>query len=191
MLDGDALWTGSAELGWRSFAGGVWYGRSADQDYDELQLSLAWTGHAGDFDFYGGYTHLRFPSDDSHDNEVGAGLAWSGLPLQCVLGLDAYYSFDAGGLFSEISLNREFEITDRLTLHLSSVFGMNLGYVPDGHDGANHIALRIGAERALTDSVSITAHAAYSWALDKDASAPGDDLLVDFLHGGIGLEWSF
>lgn len=191
MLDGDALCTGSAEIGWKSLAGGVWYGRSPDQDYDELQLSLVWTGHAGDFEYYGGYTHLRAPSDDSHDHEIGAGLAWSGMPLQCVLGMDAYYSFDAGGLFAETSLNREFEITDRFTLHLSGVFGLNLGYVPDGHDGPNHIALRLGAEHALTDSVSLTAHVASSWALGKDSSAPGDDLLVDFIHGGIGLEWSF
>jgi len=190
-LDGDSLWENTIELGWKHIAGGVWYGRSPDQHYDELQLSLALTGRAGDFEFYAGYTHLRFLSDDSHDNETGAGFVWSGLPMDCKLGMDAYYSFDAGGLFSEISMTRDFKITDRLSLDLSSAFGLNLGYVPEGHDGANHIALRLGAAYALTDSLSLTAHAASSWALGKDQAAPGDDLLIDFLHGGIGLEWSF
>jgi len=190
-LDGDSLWASSIELGWNHLAGGLWYGRSPDRNYDELQLSLALTGHAADFEFYGGYTHLRFPFDDSHDHEIGAGFTWSGLPLQCGLGVDAYYSFEAGGLFSEMSVTREFEITDRLSFDLSASFGLNLGYVSDGHDGANHVALRLGAAYALTDSVSVIGHVASSWALGRDDAAPGDDQLVDFLHGGIGLEWSF
>ena len=190
-LNGDSLWAGSIEIGWKGLAGGAWYGRSPDQDYDELQLSLAFTGHAGDLAFHAGYTHLRFPLDGAHDHEIGAGIEWTGLPLQLALTADAYYSFDAGGCFTEMSVTREFEITDRLSLDLSSVFGLNSGYVSDGHDGANHLALRLAARHAITDSVSVVAHTAYSWALGKDADAPGDDTLVDFFHGGIGLEWTF
>lgn len=191
MLDGDSLWTSSAELGWNHLAGGVWYGRSADQNYDELQLSLALTGHAGDFEFYAAYTHLRFPVDGSEDNEVGGGLLWNGLPLEAKLGLDAYYSFDAEGWFSELFVTREFGITEKLAVELSAVFGFNFGYVADGHDGANHIALRLAPGYALSDSLSLTVHVTSNWALDKDRSAPGDDLLTDFVHAGIGIEWTF
>lgn len=191
MLDGDSLWSGSAELGWKHIAGGLWYGRSPDQDYDELQLSLALTGHAGDFEYYAGYTHLRFPFDGSEDNEVGGGVLWTGLPLEAELGLDAYYSFDAEGWFSELLLTRGFGITDKLSIDLSAALGFNFGYVSDGHDGANHIALRLGSTYALTDSLSLTAQVTSSWALDKDDAAPGDDLLVNFVHWGVGLEWSF
>lgn len=190
-LDGDSLFAGSFEMGWRHVAGGVWYGYSPDQRYDELQLTLALTHSIGDFSFYGGYTHLRFPFDDAHDNEVGAGVGWSGLPMGLELAADAYYSFDATGLFAEMSVAREIPISERFSASLSGVFGINQGYVSDGHDGANHFALRLGLDYAVSDSVSITVHTAYSWGLGRDRSFPGDDLLTDFLHGGIGLEWSF
>jgi hypothetical protein len=46
-------------------------------------------------------------------------------------------------------------------------------------------------EFALTDSISVTAHTTYSWALGRDAALPGDEQLIDFFHGGVGLQWSF
>lgn len=190
-LDGDSLFAGSFEIGWRHLAGGIWYGHSPDQHYDELQLTLALTQSLGDFEFYGGYTHLRFPFDDSFDNEIGAGIAWSGLPTDVELAADLYHSFEADGFFAEISAAREFPITDRLALSLTGLFGINQGYVSDGHDGANHVAVRMGIEYALSDSLSLTAHTAYSWGLGKDRALPGDDPLIDFFHGGAGLQWSF
>lgn len=190
-LDGDSLIAGSAEIGWKHIAGGVWYGRSPDQRYDELQLTLALAQSIGDFEFYGGYTHLRFPFDDSHDNELGAGVTWSGLPLDVELSADVYYSFDAEGYFGEISAGRDFKITDPFSISFTTLFGINQGYVADGHDGANHLALRFGMEYALTDHLSAIAHATQSWALDRNAALPGDDQLVDFFHGGIGLQWTF
>ena len=190
-LDGDSLFVGSFEMGWKHLAAGVWYGYSPDQRYDELQLTLALTQSIGDFEFYGAYTHIRFPFDDSHDNEIGVGVAWSGLPLDVELSADLYYSFDADGYFAEIIAGREFPMTDRLALNFSVLFGINQGYVADGHDGANNIGLSFGLEYALSDSISVTAHTAYSWALGRDAALPGDDQLTDFLHGGIGLQWSF
>lgn len=66
-MDGDSLFSGSFEMGWQHLAGGVWYGYSPDQSYDELQITLALTHSIGDFSFYGGYTHLpalfRDPAD--------------------------------------------------------------------------------------------------------------------------------
>lgn len=190
-LDGDSLFTGSFEVGWQHLAAGVWYGYSPDQRYDELQLTVALTQSIGDFEFYGGYTYLRFPFDDSYDNELGIGVAWAGLPLDIELSADLYYSFDADGYFTEISVSREFAVTDQLSLHLSSPFGINQGYVADGHDGANHLALRLGLEYALSSSVSLTAHATQSWSLDRNGSLAGDEQLIDFFHGGVGLQWTF
>jgi len=190
-LDGDSLWATSSELGWTHFSGGFWYGLSPDQDYDELQLTLGLTETVGDFEFYISYTHLRYPADHLHDNEIGIGGSWSGLPLELEVAANAYYSFDAEGSFWEVTLNREFGFSDRLTLLGSGIMGVNQGYIPDGHDGANHFALRVGAEYAITQSLAITAHAGYSWALDKDSNLSGDDQLIDFLHGGVNLQWSF
>jgi hypothetical protein len=190
-LNGDSLFVSSFEMGLKHLAGGVWYGYSPDQRYDELQLTLAFTQSIGDFEFYGGYTHLRYPFDGSHDNEIGAGIAFSGLPMDVGLSADLYYSLDAEGYFAEIVASREFTITDRFALSFSAPFGINQGYVADGHDGANYVALRLGLEYAISDSISVTAHSTYSWALGRNAASPGDDQLIDFFHAGIGLEWSF
>ena len=42
-LGGKSLWTGSVELGYEHLSGGVWYGRSSNHAYDELQYSLSLT----------------------------------------------------------------------------------------------------------------------------------------------------
>ena len=39
-LNGKSLWTGSLEVGYDHFSGGVWYGRSSDHQYDEVQYNL-------------------------------------------------------------------------------------------------------------------------------------------------------
>lgn len=190
-LDGDSLIFGTFEMGWEHIALGVWYSDSPEQDFDDLKLSLALTQEVGDFEVYGAYTHLRFPFEDAHDNELGVGVAWSGLPYDLELAADTYYSFEAEGGFTEISVGWEFVMNDQLTAYVSSPLGFNHGYVADGHDGANHIALRVGLEHAMSEAVSLTAHATQSWALDRDESFADDELLVDFFHGGAGVQWTF
>lgn len=190
-LDGDSIWASSFEFGLEHFAGGLWYGNSPDQSYDELQFSLALTQTFGNFEAYFGYTHFIFPFDGSHDDEIGTGITWSGLPAEIKLSADIYHSFNADGYFAELSASRGFEITEPLSVTLSSIFGINQGYISDGHDGANHFALKIGYEYALTESLSLIAHTTYSWAIDKKATSPGDALLEDFFHCGAGLQWAF
>lgn len=190
-LDGDSLAMAGFEFGWKHLFGGVWYGSSPQQRYDEMQLSLGLVQEVGDFEFYAAYTHFLFPFEDTHDDEIGAGITWAGLPCEFELALDAYYSFDAEGTFIELALAREFAITERLALFGSCVFGMNQGYVSDGHDGANHIALQAGISYAVCENILLTSHGTYSWALDRDPTAPGDGLLRDFFHYGFGVEYSF
>ena len=60
-LDGDSLFVSSFELGWKHLTGGIWYGNSPDQTYDELQFSLALSQSVNNIEFYLGYTHLAFP----------------------------------------------------------------------------------------------------------------------------------
>ena len=57
-LEGSSIWTGSIELGYDHLSGGVWYGRSSNHRYDELQYSLNLSEETGHFSFYAGYTHL-------------------------------------------------------------------------------------------------------------------------------------
>lgn len=191
-LDGDSLITGTFEAAWNAVSCGIWYGRSPEQSYDELQLSTALSWEREDLGWYFAYTHLRFPDDAAHDNEIGAGFSWSGLPWELALSMDAYYSFDAEGSFIETSLVRDFDVSERLKLSPSLVFGANQGYVPEGHDGANHIEFRLGGEYALTESLTLTAHTSYNIGIDRDVVDHADDeLLRDFFHAALGLRWEF
>jgi hypothetical protein len=191
VLDGESLLFSSVEMGWQHLSAGVWYGSSPDQEYNELQLSIAFTHGFGDTEFYGGYTHFRFPFDGAHDNEIGAGFIWSGLPMDFEFATDVYYSFEAEGYFAELAFGREVALSDQLAFRFSVPLGMNQGYVTDGHDGANSIALRLSVAFALAESATLAVHATHSWALGKKAALPGDDSLIDFCHAGIGLQWSF
>jgi hypothetical protein len=85
----------------------------------------------GDVEFYLGYTHLRFPPDGSHDHEWGAGVAWSGLPMEVEYTADVYASFEAEGSFAELAAQREFWVTDCWLLQLSVSWGVNEGSLPD------------------------------------------------------------
>lgn len=190
-LDGDALLATSFELGWGRFTGGLWHGVSPGQHYAESRATLGLTEAVGDFELYAAYTYLQFQTDHFDDNEIGIGGSWTGLPLALVLAVDGYYSFDAGGSFWAFELNREVVISERFTLTGSGVFGVNQGYVADGHDGENYVALRLVTEYVVTSSFAISAHATYSWAMARDENLPGDDQLINFFHGGLGLRWSF
>jgi hypothetical protein len=191
-LDGDSLFSGTFEAGWNALSAGIWYAKSPNQSYDELQLSTALSWVWKDLECYMSYTHLRFPQDGGHDHEIGAGVSWAGLPGEVALGVDAYYSFDADGTFIVTALSREFELNDRLQLTPAVVFGVNQGYVTDGHDGANHFELRLGGAYSFTEALALTAHLSYNLAIDRDAARfSGDELLRNFLHVGVGLAYEF
>ena len=187
----DSLGTTSIELGWQHLTAGVWFGKSPERKYDELQLTVGLTETFGPLKAFMAYTYLQFPYADLEDHEISVGAEWTGLPWNLEVSGNAYYSIMNEGAFIEAALHRDIFSRDRFSLRGSLLLGVNQGYVPDGHDGANHLAVRLESEIALTKSFAITAHLAYSWALDRDSALPGDAQLIDFLHGGVGVQWSF
>lgn len=191
-LDGDSLFGTAVELGWRGFTLGAWYGFSPDGPYDEFNAFLEYGFKLGEFECYLGYNHLQFTSAGTHDNEVGAGIAYTGFDCGIVPAVDWYFSFDAGGSIIEFSLVREFEVVPWLVLEPAVVFGINEGYVSDGHDGANQIAATLSATVPVSDNVELGAYLSYNWELRSNAVAhPDDALLKDFFYGGVALTVSF
>ena len=190
-LDGKSLWTGSVELGYKHFSGGVWYGRSSNHAYDELQYGLSLTQEKNDWSFYAGYTHLVFSKDNESDDEWSFGLAHDNLPYSLGTSLDGTYSMDAEGVFYEWSSYREFSLGEKSAVLISGILGLNDGYVSDGHDGANFYALSVGLERNITDNFLISCHGMQSFAIDRDLTLAGDEQLKDFFHFGAGLQWAF
>jgi hypothetical protein len=111
--------------------------------------------------------------------------------MDCELSADIYYSFEAEGFFAEFSLGRELKVSENFSVTVAGLFGMNQGYVSDGHDGANNLAIRMEGNLALSEAWSVVSHVTYSSAMDADASLVGDAQLIDFYHGGVGLLWTF
>lgn len=193
-LDGDSLAIAFFELVYENLAFGTWYGISQEQDYDELQLSVAYANEINGVDYYFSYTHFEFFtvfSGSENDDELGLGFSYGDLPQGLELALDAYYSFEADGYFAELSLAHSTPLSSCCSFNNTAIFGMNQGYVAEGHDGANHFALRSELAYELSESWSLSVHGTYSWAIDRDDSAPDDALLKDFFHGGVDIGWSF
>lgn len=170
---------------------GAWYVNSTEQTYDELHLSLAYTQQVGDLTWYAGVTHLRTPFNGEEDNELSLGVAYSGLPYEVEIAVDTYYSLNAEGSFTEFSIGKSHDLSEALTVSVNSVLGMNQGYVSDGHDGVNHLALGAGLDYAMTEELVLSTHVTWSNALRKESGRAGDEALKDFFHVGAGLGWTF
>jgi len=190
-LDGKSIWTSSVELGYKHFSGGVWYGRSSNHAYDELQYSISLTQEKNEWSFYAGYTRLVFSKEDESDDEWSFGIAYDDLPYSLGTSVDGTFSMDAKGMFYEWSTYREFSISDKSVAVLSGILGLNDDYVSDGHRGANFYALSVGLERNLTDHFVISCHGMQSFAIDRHLNLVGDDQLKDFFHFGLGFQWVF
>ncbi|MGI9243665.1 MAG: hypothetical protein ACR2RV_22910 [Verrucomicrobiales bacterium] len=191
-LDGGSLLSTFNEFSFGPLTFAPWFAWGPDSDYTELNLSLVAGFNLGDdFELYTAYTHLRSPSDNVHDNEVAAGLIYTGLGW-LDLGGDWYHSFDADGSFFELFATREFELSEQLSMNSFALVGFNDGYIPDGHDGGNNVILGLDASWKMTRHLGVNTFASYNWAIDRDAARyPGDESLGDFFWGGVGVRIDF
>ena len=194
VLDGSSLSGRFLEMSWGNFFNETWYATSPGEEYNELNVFFGVTETFGDMETYLFYAYKHFDEEEDNyeDNEVGVGISTSNLPADLTLSVDGYHSFDADGSFWEVALSRDFNLGDRWTWSPSGILGINRNYIADGHDGSNHLALKVDAEYALSPSLSVIAFASYNWAINTDASSYADDeLLFDFFNGGVGIQWSF
>ncbi len=190
-LDGDSLAGIAVEADVGNLTLGLWYADSPGQRYREanayIHYGLVWR----DLEGYVAYNHLRFLADDEHDNEISTGIAYTHLPLNSTIGLDATWSFDAEGAFGEVSLGSEFQLFEWLTLRPSATLGFNAGFIADGHDGANHGGVRLEAAVPINRLFELTGYVAGTWAIDADpARYPDDAQLKNVMYGGISLQFS-
>ncbi len=190
-IDGDSLAGATVELGWGTMTLGLWYADSPGQSYREFNAYVCYHLEWRHFEAYGAYNHLRLPAGNEHDNEVGAGITYTALPLNLSIGLDATWSFEAEGAFIEAYLGGEYRIHERLTLRPSATLGFNAGYVAAGHDGANHGELRLEAAIPIHRHLELMGYLASTWAIDADLDRyPDDASLKDVFYGGIALQFA-
>jgi hypothetical protein len=106
--------------------------------------------------------------------------------------VSCYHSFDAHGSFLEFALEREQTLNDQTVLTLRSILGVNEGYVPNGHNGLNHVQLRLSLAFYPVSRIEIVPYVAYNFAIDSEPERFADDLtLHDFFWGGIGIAYHF
>jgi hypothetical protein len=188
MLDGDGLVGTAAAATYDDITVELWYALGPAADYIEFNALAAYVLHLGDFDLHAGYNHLQFVSDEIDDNEVSVGLAYTGLPFNLAADVDWYHSFEADGSFVELVVGTEYELGDTVVLAPAALLGMNAGYIADGHNGLNNVALQLEATAPIGDYLELGAYGAYTWAIDEDTSRyEGDELLQDFFYGGVSL----
>jgi hypothetical protein len=182
-------WGGSTALG--DWSLGSWYASGYDTDYTEWNLSAGWTRAMGDLEISAGYTYLRFLSDSEDDHEVGLDLAYTGFGAWTPF-IGGYYSFEAEGTFIECGLCAEWSLTEYLTLQPYVLAGFNQGYVTDGHDGANHMAVGVETVWSISEHLCLCGSISYTTGIDKDAGRyPDDEWLRDRVYGRLGLKAAF
>ena len=191
-LDGGSMISTSTEIPLGPITFAPWFAYGPEQDYSELNLNLVYGFEFREaLDVYVGYTHLQFPGDSSHDNEIGAGVAYTGAPWFDLVA-DATYSFESNGTYFEAGAVRRFPVTDEVMVGAFTILGMNGGYLPDGHQGADHLGAGFELEWAISPRILFTGFAGYSWAIDRDAVRyEEDELLRNFFWGSVGFRVSF
>jgi hypothetical protein len=163
------------------------YGSGYDVDYTEINLGAGWTVPLGDVEVTAGYTYLDFHADDEDDHEVSLDLAYTGWGGVTPFA-GGYYSFEAEGTFMEAGVASEYAPHERLVIEPYVLIGFNEGYVANGHDGANHIAVGASVSFALKENLNLGASLSYTAAIDKDEETYEDDAsLEDRVYGSVGL----
>lgn len=192
MLVGDSLYGFNLEGEYAGFLVGAWLSHSPEADYQEQNYFVEYGFELGPVEAYISYMHLQFMSDNDQDNEVGVGIAFPDAIFGWTPALDAYYSNAADGYFAEFSLAREFSITDQIVIVPTAIFGYNDGYIADGHNGANHVLLRLIAAYAISENFAIEGYIAQTFAIDSNpAQLAGDGNLYDFSFVGVGASIAF
>ena len=190
-LDGDSLAGVEATVGYKGFTVGAWGAESPDQDYREYNYWLEYSYEWQAFTFTAAYTYLDFDTDDADDKEFSFYIGYA-LPYDLQLEIGGYYSDESSGTFYEGTLSTEVELTEAWALTPFINLGSNDGYIGEGHNGLNHLALGVELNYALSEYFSIGGYLAHTIAIDSDASDHADDdLLEDFTYCGVNVIFSF
>ncbi len=193
-LDGDGLASVSSDFSLGGFTFAPWLAYGYDSSYRELNLNFIY-GHklTDQFQIYGGYTYLRsrLTGENATDHEVSVDLVYTPGTLFELSG-SYYHSFDADGSFWELSLRHNKALNDKAILTLRGILGFNEGYIADGHNGLNHLQLRVGLDWHPVSRFEISSYAAYNFAIDSKPERFAEDAaLHDFFWAGIGVTFYF
>lgn len=171
-----------------------WLAHSSGADYSELDINVVYGKKLTEsLSIYAGYDRIftRQSGDNDDDNEVTLGLNYDWLK-NVKLSAVTYYSFDAEGSFMEATVSYQHTLKKNLDFSVHGKLGANAGYISDGHNGLNHAHLLTSADYHPLIQMDIYAYVAYNQAINRDAvQYAGDELLDNFVWGGIGFTYRF
>ena len=171
-----------------------WLAYSPDADYSELNLNFVYgTDLTDDLLAYFGYNHIRarYRDERAIDNEISFDMAYRLFEhVGAFAGI--YHSFDADGSFVEMGVKYFGNLNKKIHYSVLGSMGANADYIPDGHNGLNHVQLRVNAAYQLVMQIELHCYAGYNQAINRDAiKYAGDESLGDFFWGGVGLTYLF
>ena len=193
-LSGNAISSVSTEFSYKDIAIVPWVASGIGVDYSEFNLNIVYGMKLlGNLEFFAGYNyaHSHESGVSSSDNEISLDLVYfhhNNFQLLSTF----YYSFDAGGTFTELTIKKDHRFNSDFIIDLRSIIGFNSGYVTDGHDGINFVQLRANISYQLMNELELYAYTGYNISVNRDAIRyTGDELLQDFFWSGIGLSYRF
>ena len=164
-----------------------------ENDFSEVDLTVSYALPIEAVDITIGHIEYLFPtSEDSGSSEVFLSTYVS--PIEGLsVGIDAYYDYDeVEDYYLSASIGYDAEFENGLGLGASA----SVGYAGEdfaeinsgGIDGGFHeYTFSVSASYPVTETIGLTAFAAYTDTFDEDVLPEQD---VDFFGGG-GLSWSF
>ncbi len=174
---------------------GAWYGNPTDGrgqnpgGQDELDLYATLSHSFGTVDAWLGYTAYLYPETgggrlgQTSTNEIGTGIGSAVGPID--LALAAYYDFDIGGYYFDLTAGHSFEINDMVSLDLAAGISYQIDYNTGGSD-FNSVLVMASLPIKLTDTATLTPYVAGNFALSAI-----DSFQDDQVYGGISLSVTF
>jgi len=193
-LSGKGIYSVSTEFTYQNISFVPWIANAINSDLSELNLNVVYGEKLlENFELFASYNHIRSreAGQRTNDNEFSLDLAYF-YEKRLQFMASAYYSLDAEGAFSEVSIKKGYRINKALLINLSAITGFNFGYVSDGHDGINNAQVRVNLWYTIIKEMDVYAYTGYNLAINRDyIRYTGDELLRDVFWGGLGFSYRF
>ena len=184
-LDSGGIFSFDIAAAWQHLYVGSWFAQGDSESYQELNLYVGYVYQFHAVETYLNFTHLRFPKDNEHDNEIAFGLAYLGME-NLYPAVDYTWSSEADGAFVEVSLNSQLHIENApivFTPYILQAF--DFGYVTSDYDGPNNLQIGIVTTIGIKEHSQLNIELNHSWAQENlDREDLGDVTWV-----GIRLIW--
>lgn len=191
-LAGKGLYSIAAEFNYQAFTITPWFAEGINTDYSEFNLNFNYA-----FTLFEkvntsiGYSYLKSyePELNNQNNEVNVELSYIFNNNLATI-VSSYYSFEAQGLFSEISVIKSYAIHNDFSLDLKTTLGINGDYINDGHNGLNYAQLHANVHYQIHNKIALYAYTSYSLAINENSQHYlGDEHLKNIFWYGLGIRY--